>query len=133
MNPVLQDLLCDATGTGGEVPNFIITPPMSHKECAAELAKVAAVITDSGGIQEEAAFLGKHIYCIRKKTERDAIPSEYLTTIAEPAEIRAINIDNTPAHKPCHAYGTGYSITRICGLLGIEPVYSTPATASPTA
>lgn len=120
MNPALQDLLCDAVGTG-ELPNFIITPPMNHKECATELAQVTAVITDSGGIQEEAAFLGKHIYCIRKKTERDAIPVDYLTTISEPAEIASIHLDITPVHPPCHVYGAGYSITRICTLLGITP------------
>jgi UDP-N-acetylglucosamine 2-epimerase (non-hydrolysing) len=77
MNPVLQEIIAD---TYTSCTNLIVSPPMTHRECAAEIARCAAVITDSGGIQEEAAFMGKHIYCIRKKTERDAIPEHYIHT-----------------------------------------------------
>jgi len=118
MNPTLQTIICD---TCGDHPNLIVSPPMTHRECAAEIARSAAVITDSGGIQEEAAFMGKHIYCIRKKTERDAIPGYYITYISAPAELQSVVLDNTPTHDPCHVYGNGYTVEKICRLLKLKP------------
>ncbi len=118
MNPVLQEIICD---TCGDSPNLVVSPPMSHKECAAEVARCAAVITDSGGIQEEAAFMGKHIFCIRKKTERDAIPEHYITYITAPAEFEAINLDNIPTHEQCYVYGDGHAVEKICRFLKLKP------------
>ncbi len=118
MNPVLQEIICD---TCGDHPNLIVSPPMTHKECAAEIARCAMVITDSGGIQEEAAFMGKHIYCIRKKTERDAIPEHYITYIDRPAVLREICVDSTPTHESCHVYGSGQAVEKICRILRLQP------------
>jgi UDP-N-acetylglucosamine 2-epimerase (non-hydrolysing) len=49
---------------------------MSHKELIELLAECNCVITDSGGIQEEANYLGKYIYILREITERNAISKD---------------------------------------------------------
>ena len=50
-----------------------LTSPLSVKEFHNILARSYAVITDSGGIQEEASFLGKPLFITRSHTERSEI------------------------------------------------------------
>ena len=52
------------------VENIEITEPMCASVFHNLLRKCCFVITDSGGIQEEASFLGKPIILVRKCTER---------------------------------------------------------------
>jgi UDP-N-acetylglucosamine 2-epimerase (non-hydrolysing) len=118
MNPHLQAMIGDIDS---ELPhNFTISPPMSHRECVEELSRCAAVITDSGGIQEEANFLGKFIYVPRKQTERSAIPSDRLQLLLRPADLRQVRL---PANAqqlqgaPNYTYGHGNSCERICSIL----------------
>jgi UDP-N-acetylglucosamine 2-epimerase (non-hydrolysing) len=47
-----------------------VVEPMSHDELTAFLASCESVITDSGGIQEEASFFRKPCMVCRKETER---------------------------------------------------------------
>ena len=51
-------------------PNIKVVKPMSHKKLVKLLVKVKMVITDSGGIQEEASFFNKICLTCRKTTER---------------------------------------------------------------
>ena len=53
-----------------------VVEPLSHEECIDYLARCSMVITDSGGIQEESAFLKKHCIVCRQTTER--IEGEYI-------------------------------------------------------
>jgi UDP-N-acetylglucosamine 2-epimerase (non-hydrolysing) len=48
----------------------ILCPPLRYKTMAHVLAASAVVLTDSGGIQEEAPSLGKPVLVMREKTER---------------------------------------------------------------
>jgi UDP-N-acetylglucosamine 2-epimerase (non-hydrolysing) len=50
--------------------NVLLTEPMAYGEFARLLARCALVITDSGGIQEEAPALGKPVLVTREATER---------------------------------------------------------------
>lgn len=52
------------------VSNIEICAPLGYKKFLRELARCAFVITDSGGLQEEASFFGKHIALVRETTER---------------------------------------------------------------
>jgi UDP-N-acetylglucosamine 2-epimerase (non-hydrolysing) len=45
-------------------------PPLGHVEFLARLAGCAVAITDSGGVQEEAAILGTPCVTVRRHTER---------------------------------------------------------------
>jgi UDP-N-acetylglucosamine 2-epimerase (non-hydrolysing) len=53
-----------------ENQNIKLLPPLGYFEFLSLVSKSAIVITDSGGIQEETAFLGKPCVTIRKNTER---------------------------------------------------------------
>ena len=54
---------------------IILTDPLSVREFHFYLRRCAFVITDSGGVQEEAAFLGKPIILLRNTTERKELLS----------------------------------------------------------
>lgn len=50
--------------------NVFLVEPIEYSKFITILSKSIFVITDSGGIQEEASYLGKPIVLIRNKTER---------------------------------------------------------------
>ncbi len=55
----------------GELPeNIILTLPLGYLEFVEVLKLSAVVLTDSGGIQEEAPSLGKPVFVMRDTTER---------------------------------------------------------------
>jgi UDP-N-acetylglucosamine 2-epimerase len=51
-------------------PGVRLTEPVAYATFVALLARAYLVITDSGGIQEEAPALGKPVLVLRDKTER---------------------------------------------------------------
>lgn len=52
------------------MPNIYLTEPITYKDMAYLLMHADLVLTDSGGIQEEAVSLGKQVLVLREKTER---------------------------------------------------------------
>lgn len=53
-----------------DTPNITLLAPLKYDFCLRILSACDLVITDSGGLQEEATFLGKPVLVIRKYTER---------------------------------------------------------------
>jgi UDP-N-acetylglucosamine 2-epimerase (non-hydrolysing) len=53
-----------------DIPNVFITGPMEYLPFVHLLKNTHLVITDSGGIQEEAPTFGKPVLVVREKTER---------------------------------------------------------------
>jgi UDP-N-acetylglucosamine 2-epimerase (non-hydrolysing) len=51
--------------------NIILTDPIGYPQFISLLMKSRLIVTDSGGVQEEAAFLGKQVLLARTETERD--------------------------------------------------------------
>ncbi|MBO5778868.1 MAG: UDP-N-acetylglucosamine 2-epimerase (non-hydrolyzing) [Clostridia bacterium] len=70
-SPDLQKL----TGEFGSLPRFQILPPLPYPVCAHLLPRLSLLLTDSGGLQEEAAFLGIPTLVLREKSERGDAPS----------------------------------------------------------
>jgi UDP-N-acetylglucosamine 2-epimerase (non-hydrolysing) len=54
----------------GDVPNIRLIDPVGYADCVALMDRAELIITDSGGIQEEAPALGKPVLVMRDKTER---------------------------------------------------------------
>lgn len=67
MNPNVQQ---PASNLLGSLPNFFLLPPLSYSVFCWLLDRCRFIITDSGGIQEEAPALAKPVLVTRKITER---------------------------------------------------------------
>jgi UDP-N-acetylglucosamine 2-epimerase (non-hydrolysing) len=52
------------------IDNVILTDPLKYPDFLNLLSKSKLIVTDSGGIQEEASFLGKQTLLLRENTER---------------------------------------------------------------
>jgi UDP-N-acetylglucosamine 2-epimerase (non-hydrolysing) len=52
------------------IPNFYLCEPLGYKELVYILDRATFILTDSGGIQEEAVSLSKPVLVLRDKTER---------------------------------------------------------------
>jgi UDP-N-acetylglucosamine 2-epimerase (non-hydrolysing) len=74
-NPVLQEII---NNTSYENSNLFFQKNVPHKDLIKILSKCKYIISDSGGIQEEANFLGKQIFLLRKVTERTLIKNVIL-------------------------------------------------------
>ena len=112
-NPSFHEII---TSVANRIPtNMRIIDSMPHKDLIELLSRCACVITDSGGIQEEANFLGKHMYVLRKITERTAIPPEHIT-LCDLRDIPMIRCDR-PNHAAGFEYGDGNSCSVIATIL----------------
>lgn len=56
-------------------PRINLLPPLSYPDFLARLKRCLFVITDSGGVQEEAVCLRKPVLVVREKTERPEVLS----------------------------------------------------------
>lgn len=51
-------------------PRIFLTPPLDYPQLVAAMQRCVLILTDSGGIQEEAPALGKPVLVLRDTTER---------------------------------------------------------------
>jgi UDP-N-acetylglucosamine 2-epimerase (non-hydrolysing) len=66
-NPAVREAVLPGLG---ERDNVIVTEPLPYGEFTRMLAMAHIVLTDSGGVQEEAPSLGKPVLVMRENTER---------------------------------------------------------------
>jgi UDP-N-acetylglucosamine 2-epimerase (non-hydrolysing) len=66
-NPVVREVVEPALGG---LDNVVLTEPLSYPEFAHLLGACRLVLTDSGGVQEEAPSLGRPVLVMRDTTER---------------------------------------------------------------
>ena len=67
LNPVVRDVLLPLLS---DLPNVLITDPLDYGDFARCMSLSDVVLTDSGGVQEEAPSLGKPVLVMRETTER---------------------------------------------------------------
>lgn len=112
--------------------NVLITEPLSYGEFTTVMAASDVVLTDSGGIQEEAPSLGKPVLVMRENTERpeavDAGSVKLVGTdqdliVAEVARLFDDSLAYDSLAKAMNPYGDGRAATRsvaaIEALLGV--------------
>ena len=58
------------TSSIGDIPGISLIEPCDHRELVARMREADLVLSDSGGIQEEAPALGVPLLVLRDKTER---------------------------------------------------------------
>ena len=54
----------------GHLPNVSLIPPQGYRDFVALMSRCRLILTDSGGVQEEAPSLGKPVLVMRETTER---------------------------------------------------------------
>ena len=67
LNPVIQG---PVNAILGDIPNVKLTTPLGYTEMQQALADAWLVLTDSGGLQEEAPTFGVPVLVLREETER---------------------------------------------------------------
>ncbi|RKR91141.1 UDP-N-acetylglucosamine 2-epimerase [Micromonospora pisi] len=77
-NPTLG---AEVTAQLGRTPGIRLTPPLPYPEMVGLLSVADLVITDSGGLQEEAGTLGVPVLVTRETTERPEIVSSGYGTL----------------------------------------------------
>jgi UDP-N-acetylglucosamine 2-epimerase len=114
-NPDLQKKVKEAIK---ELPTIELQKPCCHIEFTKQIACSKFLITDSGGIQEEASFLGKHSIVLRASTERNHIPKEYITVLDDYSKLGDI-YEKIPTEllSSCNIYGYGDSSKKIINIL----------------
>lgn len=67
LNPKVRDVVLPKVDM---LKNVIITNPLPYDQFTKLMKRSTIVLTDSGGVQEEAPSLGKPVLCMRENTER---------------------------------------------------------------
>ncbi len=69
-NPIIKEVVFNSLK---DKKNIILSEPFNYQEMANLIALSTLVLTDSGGIQEEAPALGKPVLILRSETERPEV------------------------------------------------------------
>jgi UDP-N-acetylglucosamine 2-epimerase (non-hydrolysing) len=72
---------------GGEGPAIHLTEPLGYIQFMNLVRSSRAVITDSGGVQEESTYLGIPCLTLRENTERPITVSEGSNRLVKPSEL----------------------------------------------
>jgi UDP-N-acetylglucosamine 2-epimerase (non-hydrolysing) len=103
-------------------PRIRLTDPVGYLDLVAALKRAALVLTDSGGIQEEAPTFGTPVLVLREVTERpegiDAGVAELVGTDGERIYARALSVlDGGWSRPAANPYGDGRAGERIADIL----------------
>ena len=107
-------------------PRVELVEPMSYAELVGWMKRCHLILTDSGGIQEEAPALGKPVLVMREVTERpEAVQTgaaKLVGTSRETIVTEAERLLNDPAAyaamaRPVSPYGDGHAAERIAAHL----------------
>jgi len=99
--------------------NLALCPPLDYLPFVALLAGAALVLTDSGGVQEEAPSLGKPVVVMRELTERTEGQASGLVHLAGPHRARivaaagALLDGGAQCAGGANFYGDGHAARRI--------------------
>ncbi len=110
----------------GEAPGIHLVDPLDYGDLVAVLGRADLVLTDSGGIQEEAPAFGVHTLVLREVTERpEAVQAGAATLVGtDPARILDEATDHLSGgrggHPPRNPYGDGRAGERIADILLAE-------------
>ena len=129
---VLEHKTPSPLGEGwGEAHNFFFIEPLQYLEFVYLMEKSTVVLTDSGGIQEEAPGLGKPVLVMRDTTERpEALKSGTVHLVGTNHDLIVNEVstllDDATAYermsKAVNPYGDGKACSRIVRALNGEPV-----------
>lgn len=108
-----------------EKANFLITEALEYQETCNILSLSDFVITDSGGIQEEACYLGLPCIVCRKTTERSEIIDNGLGRLVDPVDLKllqeafkwALDFNRKDFQGHRWEYGEGHAAEKIAKII----------------
>lgn len=131
LNPNVRKPIHEVFGEDLTRPNFFFIEPLQYLEFVHLMSKSTIVLTDSGGIQEEAPGLGKPVLVMRDTTERpEALASGTVHLVGTDYD-KIVNevstlLDDAAAYetmsKAVNPYGDGKACERIADILDNKEV-----------
>lgn len=131
LNPNVRKPIHEVFGENLTRPNFFFIEPLQYLEFVYLMEKSNIVLTDSGGIQEEAPGLGKPVLVMRNTTERpEALASgtvhlvgtDYNKIVSEVSTL----LENQEAYnkmsQAVNPYGDGHACERVVRIMNGEDV-----------
>ena len=131
LNPNVRKPIHEVFGEDLTRPNFFFIEPLQYLEFVYLMEKSTVVLTDSGGIQEEAPGLGKPVLVMRDTTERpEALKSGTVHLVGTNHDLIVNEVstllDDAKAYermsKAVNPYGDGKACDRIVRALNGEKV-----------
>ena len=129
LNPNVRKPIHEVFGENLTRSNFFFIEPLQYLEFVHLMSKATIVLTDSGGIQEEAPGLGKPVLVMRDTTERpEALASGTVHLVGTDYnkivnEVSTLLDDSAAYEAMSHAvnpYGDGKACSRIVHILNGE-------------
>ena len=126
LNPAVREPVYEILGN---ISNVILTEPLDVLDMHNLMKRSYLVMTDSGGLQEEAPACGKPVLVMRTETERpEAVDAGTVKVVGVEENniyneaVKLLN-DETEYHKMAKAvnpYGDGHASERIAGILSLS-------------
>lgn len=122
-NPNVKDVVHEMLGN---CSNIILCEPLDYAPFVAAMKKAYFIISDSGGVQEEAPALGKPVLVLRDETERPEAVEQGVVKLVGPnyesiVKEAQLLLDDASAYKSMargiSPYGDGRGAERIVNVL----------------
>jgi UDP-N-acetylglucosamine 2-epimerase (non-hydrolysing) len=122
-NPNVRRVVFDALGGH---PRIALVEPLEYRAFVAAMKQAHFILTDSGGVQEEAPALGKPVLVLRDETERpEAVAAGVVRLVGTSFERIVAESTRLLDDRECYAamargvspYGDGRAAQRIAALL----------------
>ena len=114
-----------------EIPNITLTPPLDYRSLVYLMQRSHVVMTDSGGLQEEAPSLGKPVLVLRQVTERPEgvesgvaklVGADRTMIVTEAGRLLTDETAHARMARSVNPYGDGHASERIVqALLNYRP------------
>ena len=126
LNPNVRKPIHEVFGEDLTRPNFFFIEPLQYLEFVHLMSKSTIVLTDSGGIQEEAPGLGKPVLVMRDTTERPEaleagtvklVGTDYDKIVSEVSALLDDAAYYDTMSKAVNPYGDGLACGRIADAL----------------
>lgn len=126
LNPNVRKPIHEVFGEDLTRPNFFFIEPLQYLEFVHLMSKTTIVLTDSGGIQEEAPGLGKPVLVMRDTTERPEafasgtvhlVGTDYDKIMKEVSFLLEDAAAYESMSKAVNPYGDGQACRRISDVL----------------
>ncbi|MCL1786205.1 MAG: UDP-N-acetylglucosamine 2-epimerase (non-hydrolyzing) [Alphaproteobacteria bacterium] len=122
-NPNVHDKIHAALG---QIPNVVLTPPLDYPELVCIMKNAKLILTDSGGIQEEAPTFGAPVLVMRYETERPEgvtagfaklVGADYDKIMGESAAVLIRDKSETRLDGSKNPYGDGHAAEHIAAAI----------------